>query len=214
MTTTPLPEMSQQEASWHTHLAAMRAQETARNQGANPHAVAAFATATAGPVTIAGYTLHPASQGTVWTLKRVATDFTAWADRLGIPTATTPESPGTREMLELGLTTLVFCDSRQCWIDLETGKLEQLISRADAMIWNVELTDLLALQTHFQTQMARIGALSGEEEAPGKPQPQPAASGPSPVMPIPPRATESPLVNGWQRNTPPPSPPLSGALHS
>jgi hypothetical protein len=176
------PEMSAQEASWHEHLAGMRAAEKARKDGGNPDAVAALATATAGPVTLAGYDLYPASQGTIWTLKRVAREFTAWADALGMPVSADPDAPGTREMIELGLATLVFADSQHCWVDLESGKLEELITRADAMIWKVEISDLLGLQNHFQSQMERLGKLSSGDEAPtpGKlPLAEPSGSSPA-----------------------------------
>jgi hypothetical protein len=189
--------MSRQEASWHEHLAGMRAAEAARKQGGNPAAIDALATATAGPVRIAGFDLYPASQGTIWTLKRVARQFTAWADRMGMPIATDPDDPGTREMIELGLATLVFCDSQQCWIDLETGKLEELIARADHLIWKVGVNDLLGLQDHFQTQMARLGQLSADDEepTPGKLQPV-GANGISPETATPPAVAESPPSNG------------------
>ena len=192
-----LPEMSRQEASWHEHLAGMRAAEKARKDGGNPEAIAALATATAGPVTLAGYDLYPASQGTIWTLKRVAREFTAWADLLKMPVSPDPDAPGTREMIELGLATLVFADSQRCWIDLESGKLEELITRADAMIWQLGVEDLLGLQNHFQTQMERLGNLSAGDEAPtpGKP-PTAGLSGTSPAIAIPPVAADSPPSNG------------------
>lgn len=198
--------MSRQEASWHEHLAGMRATEKARSQGGNPAAIDAVAAATAGPVEIAGFLLQPASQGTIWTLKRVAREFTAWADSLGMPVSTNPDAPGTREMIELGLATLIFCDSRQSWIELESGRLEALISRADALIWTVGINDLLALQNHFQVQMDRLGALTpnDEETTPGKLNPAP-VSGSLPDPATPPAAVDLPPSNGL----PPSMPSLS-----
>ena len=54
---TTKPEMSRHEASWHEHLAGMRAAEAARKLGSNPAATDALATATAGPVTVGGFVL-------------------------------------------------------------------------------------------------------------------------------------------------------------
>jgi hypothetical protein len=184
MTTTPLPEMSQQEASWHTHLAAMRAQETARNQGANPHAVDAFAAATAGPQMVHGFSLAPATEGTIWTLKRVAREFKAYADALGMPSAGPSEEDGTRELLELGISTLVFCDARQCFMDLEGGRLEAIIARADTLMWSIPLHVSRDLAEHFSREMQRIRNLTPDDEAtlPGK---LPEGNGTSPATPIP-----------------------------
>lgn len=165
-----LPEMSRQEANWHQHLAGMRAAEKARNQGCNPAAIDAFATATAGPLEIGGFLLQPAGQGTVWTLKRLAKEFRAWADRHGLPSAGEGEENGTREALELGLSTLAFCDSLSCWTALELGDLESLIIRAEKIMWAMPVETFKKLEEHFQTQMQRIRDLTpDDEDAPGKP---------------------------------------------
>lgn len=171
MNQAPLPQMSRHEASWHEHLAGMRAAEKAREQGGNPEAIAAIASATAGPVVIAGYVLQRAGQGTIWTLQRLAREFAAFADAHGLENSTDPAEPGNREMLELGLATLAFCDARGCWQDLDAGRLSSLILRADEMMWSMPIETQLALQAHFTSEMDRIRKLSpGEEEdsLPGK----------------------------------------------
>lgn len=212
MTTTPLPEMSQQEASWHTHLAAMRAQETARNQGANPHAVEALASATAGPLRLHGFDLFPATEGTVWTLKRVAREFKAWADSVGMPHAAEGEEDGTRELLELGISTLVFCDARKCFMDLELGNLHSVIARADQLMWQIPLQVSRDLAAHFSRQMGRIRDLTPDEESatPGKPM---AGNGTSPAMPTPPVVPDSPPSSGSPPSMASPSQTPSGAPH-
>ena len=163
-----LPEMSRQEASWHEHLAGMRAAEKARKQGADPTARNAVAAATAGPVTIGGYELYPATEGTVWTLKRLAVEFAAWAERHEMLSAREGEPNGTREMLELGLSTLAFCDSRGTFLALEAGMLEDLIVQADAMIWEMPVATTQALAKHFEKGMQAIRDLSAAEEEPPK----------------------------------------------
>lgn len=186
------PKMSRHEASWHTHLASMRAAEAARKQGSDPLTTSALATATAGPVVIAGFTLHPASQGTIWTLQRAAREFTAWADALGMTAAEDPERPETRELIELGLATLIFCDPRACWNELECGGLEDMILRAESLIWNLEVSSQIKLQEHFQSQMERLGQLASDGEDAGKKSEPVQGNGSSPTPAISPVATPSP----------------------
>lgn len=191
----------------------MRAADAARKQGGNPTAIDALAGATAGPVTIAGFTLKPATEGTIWTLKRVAREFRAWADGLGMPHATGPEN-GTREMLELGLSTLVFADARACWIQIEEGNFPALISQADTIMWEMDLATTRALEAHFQKQMESIRALTPDaEDRPGKP-PETGENGTSPEMPTQPEAADSPPSSGSPPSMPSPSPQPSGTLRS
>ncbi len=213
------PEMSQQEASWHEHLAGMRAADAARSQGADPAAIDAFAAATAGPALIAGRSLQPASQGTIWTLQRVARLFAAWADATGMASAPDPDAPGTRELLELGLATLVFCDARAVWRELDSGDIAPLIAAAEDMMWELPLADQLALQAHFRTEMDRIRSLSGgaaadSEDTAQKKTPGLPAAGLSNAMPIRPQAQASPPSNGSPANTASPSPMPYGPPHS
>lgn len=206
----PLPEMSRHEASWHEHMAGMRAAAAARKQGGDPAAIEAIASATAGPVEIGGHRLYPASEGTVWTLRRVAREFAAWAARVGMPAAAENEPDGTREMLELGLSTLVFCDSLRCWNLLELGKIETLIVEAEELMWAKPVSVYRELEQHFHREMERIRSLSTTEvPAPKKPMPAD-ASGTSTGMPTPPEATPSPRSNGCPPNTAFPSPMPSG----
>lgn len=193
------PEMSRQEASWHTHLAALRAQEAARKAGSNTAATEALATATAGPVTIGGYQLYPASEGTIWTLKRLAREFIAWADKLGMPHAAEGELRD-RELLELALSTLAFCDARRVWQLLESGRFEELIIEADRMVWYMPIETSRALEAHFSKQMARIRELTPDAETAPK-KPEAGGNGNSPATPIPAEDTDSPPSNGWQPNT-------------
>jgi len=208
--TTPLPEMSRHEASWHEHLAGMRAAEKARAQGGNPEAIDAIASATAGPVEIGGFILQPASQGTVWALQRLAREFGDYADSIGLKASDDPASPGNRELIELGLATLVFCDSRECWMKLDAGQLFALIVRADEIMWSTPIETQIKLQAHFTSEMDRIHKLSpGEEDALGKLQ-NPEESGILQGAEIPPAETVSPPVNGSVRNTESISEPPSG----
>lgn len=183
--------MSRHEASWHEHLAGMRAAEAARQQGGNPAAIAAVATATAGPTEIGGFLLAPATEGTIWTLQRLAREFRSWADALGMQPSADGAEPGTREMLELGLSTLAFCDARATWKAMECGELESLIVRADAMIWETPVEILTKLETHFRREMQRIRNLTpAAEDAPGKQETAGGANGNSPAMPTPQEAAD------------------------
>ena len=198
-----LPEMSAQEASWHEHLAGLRAADTAREQGSDTAATEALASATAGPTTIAGRPLQQATQGTIWTLQRVAREYARWARDHGIEPSASPDEPGTRELIELGLATLVFCDARACWRELDVGNLALLISRAEDMMWRMPLSDQMALQAHFATEMDRIRHLSGgpDPEPKKKPLAPLMPPGPSNEMPIPPPAQASPPSSGSPPNT-------------
>jgi hypothetical protein len=200
---TPKPEMSRHEASWHEHLAGMRAAEAARKQGGDPEVITAIASATAGPLQIGPHTLRPASQGTIWTLQRVAREWQAYADARAIPASGDAQNPGTREMLELGLATLAFCDARETWRTLDRGELETLIARAEELMWETPADVQLALQAHFTREMERIGRLAPAEDTPAKkPHPAPEMpTGSSPAAPIPAAATASPPANGWPQNT-------------
>ena len=204
--------MSRHEASWHEHMAGMRAAAAARKQGGDPAAITALAAATAGPVIVGGFALHAASQGTVWTLQRVAREFADWAKRMRMPIAGDHEPDGTREILELGLSTLVFMDSMRVWHLLETGRLEDLIAEAEQLMWQVPVDIYRQLENHFDREMGRIRALRGGEEAPKKPTP-PDGSGISPVMPIPPAEPPSPPLNGSAPNTDYLSPMPYGGPH-
>ena len=190
--------MSAQEASWHEHLAGMRAADAARAQGADPTATAALASSTAGETVIANRKLAPASQGTVWTLQRMAREFAAEADASRIPSGENG-APGTRELLELGLATLVFCDARRCWKMLDGGRLADLIGEAETMMWEMPLTEQLALQKHFRAEMDRVRALAGGEDdtPPGK---LPETAGASPATAIPPQEPALPPSNGSAPN--------------
>lgn len=201
----PLPAMSAQEASWHEHLAGMRAADAARAQGADPAAIAAFAAATAGPVTIAGRVLEQASQGTIWTLQRIAREFTDWADAKGLPVSPDPDkSPGTRELIELGIATLVFIDSRTIWTALDEGRAQEIYRQAENMMWEIPLAEQLVLQRHFRAEMDRIRVISGDDApAPEKKTAPPVQPGVSSAMPIQPPAPASPPSNG--------SPPSTGS---
>lgn len=206
------PEMSRTEASWHEHVAGMRARAAAKRQGGNPLAEAAFGSATAGPRQIGGFTVHPATEGTVWTLRRIAREFAAWANALGMPIAADDEPEGTREMFELGLSTLVFMDSRRVWTALDAGGLEDLIGEADALFWDVPLETKRELERFFRGQMDVIRDLSGPGEAPKKKSPEADGSGISPEMPSPPPVPPSPASNGFAPNTAPTSPMPSGGF--
>ena len=207
-----LPEMSAQEASWHEHLAGMRASDAARAQGADVTATDAFASATAGPVTIAGRPLQQATQGTIWTLQRVAREFSKWAESQGVSPAANPDEPGTHELIELGLATLVFCDARVCWQLLDGGEIGLLIRRAESIVWEMPLADQIALQSHFAAEMDRIRSLSGGATPDSKKnhQPQPMPHGLSSVTPILPPGPVSHPSSGSPPNTASPSPMPSG----
>lgn len=189
--------MTAQEASWHEHLAGVRASEDARAEGSNPAAVTAFASATAGPVILAGRSLQPASQGTLWTLQRVAREFARWADANNLPASLDPHAaPGTRELIELGLATLVFCDARHVWRQLDAGRHADLFAAAEEMMWAMPLPEQLQLQAHFRSQMDAISALSGDAEEDTPEKKLPPAPLPSPAMPTPLPAPASPPSSG------------------
>lgn len=208
------PEMSRQEASWHTHTAGQRAATAAQAQGADPTAIAAVATATAGTIEIAGRRLQPVGQGTVWTLQRIAREFEAYAAEHGLVSSPDPEnSPGTRELIELGITTLVFIDSRRVWRELDAGRLADLMEEAESLMWQTPLPEQLALQGWFRKQMDIVKQLTGGEEEPASTK-KPSQDGVSAEMPIPPPAKESQPSSGLSQNTQSPSPPPSGTPRS
>lgn len=202
-----LPEISAQEASWIEHLAGMRARAAARKQGGNPLAETALASVTCGPREIGGFTVYPATEGTVWTLRRVAREFKAWADGIGMPVAGDGEPDGTREMLELGLTTLVFMDARKAWMALEAGSLEELIVAAERLFWNTPLCEQRELEAHFRQQMDFIRGLSGDGEAVKKKSPETDGCGVSRETPNPAPVPPSHPLSGCVPNTAP-MPPM------
>lgn len=191
-----LPEMSRHEASWHEHLAGMRAAEAARSKGADPLAVEALASATAGAVEIGGHRLLPASQGTIWTLQRLAREFSQWANGIGMPIADPGAPDGTRETIEMGLTMLAFCDSLRVWTLLESGRLSQLILEAETLIHRVPLEDYRRMEAHFQKEMERIRSLTPDAGPEHQKKTPETPAGGSPAIPTPPPATPSPTSNG------------------
>lgn len=196
--------MSAHEAGWHEHLAGLRATHESREQGGDVQAEEALASATAGPRVVGNFTLYPASQGTMWTLRRVAKEFEDYAAIHGIPASGDEENPGTRELIELGLSTLVFCDARGTWVNLEKGLLESLIVRADQLMWNTPIDVQVQLQNFFEEQMEIIGNLSDDgEPAEKKPESETVKTSPgtSPETPIQPPAAESPAVSGSPQST-------------
>lgn len=209
--------MSAREASWHENMAGHRAAEAARNQGEDITAVEAVADAAAGALSIAGYELRPLRQGTLWALKKLATEFAAWADARGMAIAADPENnPGDRELLELGLCVITFTDSRRVWQDLQNGRLENLIHEAENFAWDMAIKDALALQSHFQNEMTRAAMLSdGQVDEPKKkPRAQPETPSTSSVNPNPLLGVESLSSNGSWLNTESTSPPLFGTSPS
>jgi len=167
----PKPEMSAREASWHVHLAGMRASAEAKKKGGNIDAIEALASATAGPRMIAGMPIYPATEGTVFTLRRIAREFNAWADGIEMPRAGAGQPNGHRELLELGLSTLTFMDSLAVWTALDAEGIEPLIVRAETLIFRVEIEIQRQLEDHFTREMARISELSGSDE--GTPEKKP-----------------------------------------
>lgn len=187
---TEKPQMSEQEASWHEHLAGMRAKAEARQSGADPLAMEAVATGCMGPVQVGRFTLRPASAGTRHTLRRIALEFVSWANALGIPKAADHEPNGYREIIELGLSTLVFGDPLQTMIRLELGKLEELVLEAEAIMFDTPLEIQEQLERHFEKEMRRIKDLTRSEPEPqAKKKPDPEAPGASNETPIPAEAT-------------------------
>lgn len=185
--------MSEQEASWHEHMAGMRAGESARTEGADPNAVAAVAAVTAGPVHIADLTLRPANQGTIWTLQRVGREFQNECARRRL-------SAETQDLLDTGLSLLIFQDARRVWRMLDAGQLATLFDEADALMWERSLETQAALKRHFRREMDRIAALTGdadEDATPGKPM---QASGALPATPPPQVQTVSETWSGSPRN--------------
>ena len=143
----------------------------------------------------------------------VAREFKVWADALGMPSAAEGAENGTRELLELGLSTLVFCDARETFMTLERGDLEGLILRADKLMFATPVEVTKQLEAHFQKQMQRIRDLTPDaDDGPGKQIAAGGANGNSPAMPIPPAAAASPPSNGWRQNTASPLKQPSGQL--
>lgn len=211
---TPLPPMSRQEASWHEHLAGMRAAEEARKAGADPLAIDAIASATAGPVKIGKFTLHPASQGTVWTLKKVAKQFAAYAEQHNIPSSGDPQDPADREIIEMGLAALAFADARGTWMALNPRDFPGLVLKADELMWETSAEIQLALQAHFTSEMDRLAALNPDGPQPmvqpKKLMPLATEPGSSRELPTQLADTDSQQSNGCAQNTESPSPEPSG----
>lgn len=174
------PEMSETEASFHGSIAGQRAAAAAREQGADPQALDSLARATIGDTAIGGITLKPASEGTFITLRKMAAMFQKRADELKLPHADDPESPGERELYELGLASLVFSDPRRVFRELNIGNLPSLMNEAMDLIFELPLAAQIALKNHIESCMAEIARLSGDgaEKPVGKP--VAAAAGDSP----------------------------------
>lgn len=183
------PQMSSTEASWHETQAGLRAKEHAAEQGGDLNAQVAIADVTSKLKVVGRYTLKPVSQGTVHTLKKVASEFEAYAIAEGIHTTGDMQNPGMKELLELGIAVLVFADVKRCY----SMSIDDLRYEAEDLIFDMPLEESMELSEHFNVEMARMNTLSGNEEAPpagsmpGKPQTpplvQPGASSPFPVNP-------------------------------
>lgn len=165
------PEMSAMEATFHQSIAGQRAAAHAREQGCDPQALDSLARATIGATRIGGVTLKPASEGTFITLRKIAAMFQQRADELGLPHSANPESPGERELYELGLASLVFSDPRRVFRELNIGNLPSLMNEAMDLIFELPLADQVALKNHIESCMAEISRLSGDgaEKPVGKP---------------------------------------------
>ena len=173
---TTKPEMSQSEASFHETTAGIRADAEAKKQGCDPTALEALGAATCGPVEVGGIVLKPASEGTFITLRKIAAMFANYADALGLPVSADDDNPGERELYELGLASLVFADSRRVFRELNAGKLPSLMNQAMDLIFEMPMSDQVAIKEHIQSAMEEINRLSGTATtAPGKP-PAPAAA--------------------------------------
>lgn len=166
------PEMSKTEASFHEAVAGQRASAEAKKQGCDPAALDALAGATMGPVKIGHIVLKPASEGTFITLRKIATMFQKHADALGMPHSDDEASPGERELIELGLASLVFSDSRRVFRELNIGNLPALMNEALDLIFELPLETQVRLKHHIEKQMQEIDRLSGASatEKPGKPE--------------------------------------------
>ncbi len=195
------PEMSATEASFHESVAGQRAAAAAREQGADPQALDSLARATIGETTIGGIKLKPASEGTFITLRKVASMFARRADELKLPHAEDPDSPGERELYELGLASLVFSDPRRVFRELNIGNLPSLMNEAMDLIFELPLADQVALKNHIESCMAEISRLAGDgaEKPVGKPGAE--AAGDSPAKTSQAVEPPSPPSNGSSPNT-------------
>lgn len=194
------PLISATEASFHESVAGQRAAEKAKAQGCDPEALDSLARATSGPVEIAGMKLNPPSEGTFITLRKIASMFQKHADAIGLPHSEDPESPGERELYELGLASLTFADPRRVFRELNIGNLPKLMTEAMDLIFELPLADQVALKNHIESAMEEIARLAGDGAAKpvvGKP----GAAGHSPGKTSPAGEPPSPPSSGSSPNT-------------
>ncbi len=123
-----------------------------------------------GPLKIGRIELKPASEGTFITLRKLATMFEKYADARGMPKSEDEDSPGERELIELGLASLVFSDSRRVFRELNIGNLPSLMNEALDLIFELPLETQLNLKHHIEKQMREINRLTGGADVvtPGK----------------------------------------------
>lgn len=158
------PPMSQTEASWHETQAGNRAKELAQQEGANPEAVNAVLDASTEPLTVAGFQLKPASQGTIFTLQAVARAFVTYAEKMGMESTGDTANPGEQEMYESALAGLIFADGRRVSQKLKTEGIEAVVAEADELIWNISLEDARLISEHSNNELRRSNLLSGAAE--------------------------------------------------
>mgnify|MGYP000224030637 CR=1 FL=1 len=208
------PTMSNTEASFHEVVAGNRAKAEAEASGGNQAAIEAVANATLEHRVVAGYELKPASQGTIFVLQEVARRFEEYCKTNPMHSSGDPKFPGSKELLEIGLSVLVFADPRRIFKDVQDGKIEELRYEAEEIIWTLPAEKAKLLNDHFTTEMDRLNQLSGSSsaDAPGKPQldQQENLNGTSEAQSHPSQVTGSPSSSGSCPPTTSASPTPSG----
>lgn len=198
------PVMSQQEASWHEHIAGLRAAEVARNQGEDPALIEAVVDATLPRPEVAGFQIKPATKGTLMAISRLAKQLLAYAKANDLSPSPNRNQPGELEMLEMAFMIMVFSEPKMIYRDTKDSLPAYLIAEAERLIFDVPALEMLKIQEQLEVELAAIGMVSPEEEppAPGKP----GESDQSSVDPTPQPEAPSPSSTGSCQNTKSPSP--------
>lgn len=198
-------EMSNQEASWHSHVAGQRATAEATDEGANPSAIQALINASDGGLRVGGLVLRPATKGTVFTLQEIAKAFASYADVQRIPSID-------RTILEDNIAIVVFVDALRAHQRFVAQGITALIKDADALQWKVNMRDAVRIQKYVMEQMQVMQSITGpsaDEDSPGKHMPETPA-GASLEINAQPQVMTSPSSNGSWPTTGSASLPPSG----
>lgn len=140
------PPMTYQEASWHAHTAAVRAQPDAATSPSQDLAAAAL-----GAVTVCGITFQPLTAGALLAVQAAA--------RLAADAGNPIEGADEAALL-------VYClaESQTAFRIAEASQLKELLSQARALLAPVPLADLPKLTSYCSAAIAQATGAQPEPE--------------------------------------------------